>query len=56
MPHVMKAERNNEIVRLRNEGWTVKAIGLKFGLCASTVREILLRAEIREIREKRGRV
>jgi len=34
-------ERNQEIIRLRADGWTLQAIGDKYGLTRERIRQIL---------------
>ena len=49
-------ERNLEIMEMRKTGMTLKAIGQRYGICAETVRQILLRQKRIEEKRQRGRI
>ena len=46
-----KTERNREIVQMRSEGKTLKAVGEHFGITTERVRQILRQEERREKRK-----
>jgi len=54
----IKTKRNNEIMRLRNEGWELQEIGKKMGVSKQRVYQIITqvlkdRQELRRLKKKK---
>ena len=43
-------ERNEEIAKLRTEGWTLKRLGEKYGVSKERIRQILAQEEKRRMK------
>lgn len=54
MARETKAERNREILALREQGLTLREIGNRFGIRAETVRQIIVRTERKIRRGSKG--